>query len=523
MVLSKVGLKKKSEHTGVQRAVGIGRRFASPANFFNSLRAFKSADWSRKEKNFLLNLFKRMSLDVPAYRSFLKENGMRRGTVRTMEDFKSVPVMAKKNYLQKNSLDSLFWHGSMRSPHVLTSTSGSTGKPTYFGRSHEVDEHSSFVHELIFRTSSLKNDKSTLVIVCFGMGVWIGGLITYQAFELMSRRGYPISILTPGINKTEILKTLTELAPNYEQIVLAGYPPFLKDVLDEAIAQGISFKKHHVALLFAAEAFTENFRDHLAEKVGLENPLTDAINIYGSADIGTMAFETPFSILARRLAMKDTKLFADIFGGTTKTPTLAQYIPDFVSFEAPNGEILVSGDSAIPLLRYSIGDHGGVYTFKEVVERYKTHGIDLLKEAKAAGISKHVYELPFVYVFERIDLATTLYGLQVYPETIKEVLLNRRFVDTMTGKLTLVTKYDDNHDQYLEINLEQKPKKEAGKAFASELLAEIIKSLREKNSEFRELSDFLGKRAEPKLVFWPYEDPLYFKPGIKQPWVLRQA
>ncbi len=477
----------------------------------------------RAEKNHLLALFKRMAAEVPAYRKFLRENGVQRDAVRTMKDLASVPAVTKKNYLQKNAPHDLLWNGSTRSPHVLTSTSGSTGKPTYFARSHEVDEHSSFVHELIFRTSTLKEDKSTLVIVCFGMGVWIGGLITYQAFELMGRRGYPISILTPGINKAEILKALTDLAPQYEQIVLAGYPPFLKDVIDEALAQGITFANHRMMLLFAAEAFTENFRDHLAKKVGIENPLTDAINIYGSADIGTMAFETPFSILARRLAMKDDKLFADIFGDITKTPTFAQYIPDFVSFEAPNGEILISGDSALPLMRYSIGDHGGVYTFRELVERYKAHDIDLLKEAQAAGIRKHVYELPFVYVFERIDLATTLYGLQVYPETVKEVLLKKHFVDHLTGKLTLITKFDDNQDQYLEINLEQRPKKEVGKAFASELLAEIIKSLREKNSEFRELSNFLGKRAEPKLVFWPYEDPLYFKPGIKQPWVVQQS
>ncbi|MDD2657245.1 MAG: hypothetical protein PHD04_01110 [Candidatus Pacebacteria bacterium] len=516
MGLSKTVLKKKS-------APAVSRKFSSPANFFNALRARKSADWTREQASNLVALFKRMALDVPAFRHFLRENGIRRDSIHTAEDIASLPAITKKNYLQKNPLADLLWHGSMLSPHVLTSTSGSTGKPTYFSRSHEVDEHSSLIHELIFRTSSLKKNESTLVIVCFGMGVWIGGLITYQAFELMSRRGYPISILTPGINKTETLKALTDLAPHYKQIILAGYPPFLKDVIDEAVASGITFDKHRVKLLFAAEAFTETFRDHLAEKVGLENPLTDAINIYGSADIGTMAFETPFSILARRLAMKNTKLFADIFGGATKTPTLAQYVPQFVSFEAPNGEILLSGDSALPLMRYSIGDHGGVYTFRELVERFKAHGIDLMKEARAAGIRRHVYELPFVYVFERIDLATTLYGLQVYPETIKEVLLKKNFVDNLTGKLALSTKYDDNQDQYLEINLEQKPKKEAGKAFASKLLAEIVKSLREKNSEFRELSDFLGKRSEPRLVFWPYEDPLYFKPGTKQAWVVRQS
>ncbi len=494
---------------------------SSSDTFFDALRSYKSDDWSRNGKEALLSLFKRASLNVPAYRNFLRKNKVSRSAICSTKDITAIPVMSKKNYLRVNTFADILWHGLTRLPYVLTSTSGSTGKPSYFARSHEVDDQSSLIHELIFSASSLKKDKSTLAIVCFGMGVWIGGVITYQAYERMGRRGYPVSILTPGINKAEILKILADLAPQYEQLILTGYPPFLKDVIDEALAQGISFKKHRVCLLFAAEAFSENFRDHLAKKVGIENPLTDTSNIYGAADIGTMAFETPFSILARRLAMKDEKLFSDIFGGTMKTPTLAQYVPEFVSFEASNGEILISGDSAIPLLRYSIGDHGGVYTFNELVERYKKHGIDLLKEAKSSGIRKQVYELPFVYVFDRVDSATTLYGLQVYPETIKEVLLEKRFVDSLTGKLALATKYDANHDQYLEINIEQKPNKEVSRVFTAKLLAEIVKRLREKNSEFRELCNFLGKRARPKLVFWHYEDPLYFKPGGKQRWVVR--
>lgn len=514
---SKKATRKKKPHVAIKQAR------PSSAGFFDALRARTSADWSRAEQKHLLALFKRMALNVPAYRKFLRDSGVRHGAIHAVGELSSIPVMAKKNYLHTNKIADLLWRAVPRAPQVFTSTSGSTGQPTYFARSHNVDEQSSLIHELMFRTSSLKKNEPTLVIVCFGMGVWIGGLITYQAFELMSRRGYPLSIITPGINKAQILKILEDLAPQYTQIILAGYPPFLKDVIDEALASGISFDKHRMKLLFAAEAFTENFRDHLAEKAGVGNALTDAINIYGSADLGTMAFETPLSIMARRLAMKNKKLFAAVFGGTTKTPTLAQYVPEFVSFEARDGEILISGDSALPLMRYSIGDHGGVYTFDELVERYKAHGIDFMKEARAAGIRKHMCKLPFVYVFERIDLATTLYGLQVYPETVKEVLLDKRFAGDLTGKLTLATKYDANHDQYLEVNLEQKPRREMKKAAAAELAAEIVKNLREKNSEFRELSNFLGKRAEPKLVFWPYEDPLYFKPGVKQSWVARPS
>ena len=494
------------------------RRFSSFSHVAKLLTN-ASPDWSRVQRLHILSLFKRMTAGVPAYERFVRSRGVQSGSVRFVDD---IPVMSKSEYIRTHDFSDLFWNGSTESTHVLTSTSGSTGEPAYFARSHSVDDQASIVHEIIFRTSSLDPRKSTLVIVCFGMGVWIGGVITYQAFELMGRRGYPVSVLTPGINKAEILKALAAIAPHYDQLVLAGYPPFLKDVIDEARASGISFSKHRVMLLFAAEAFTENFRDHLAEKVGLADPLTDAVNIYGSADIGSMAFETPVSILARRLALKDKKLFADLFGGTAKTPTLAQYIPGFVSFEALDGEILISGDSAIPLLRYSIGDHGGVYTFDELVGRFNARGVDLLKDADAAGIKKHVRTLPFVYVYERADLATTLYGLQVYPETIKEILLDKRFNEYLTGKLTLITKYDEKHDQYLEVNLELRPGKKVARAFAAELTACIVKNLLRKNSEFHELSDFLGKRSEPKLVFWPYEDPSYFKSGIKQRWAIRE-
>jgi hypothetical protein len=118
-----------------------------------------------------------------------------------------------------------------------------------------------------------------------------------------------------------------------------------------------------------------------------------------------------------------------------------------------------------------------------------------------------------------MDFSTTLYGLQIYPETIKEVLIKKPFSSYLSGKLTLMTRFDRNQDQYLEINLELQRNKEISAVLKKHLISKIIKNLREKNSEFHELSNYLKERAEPKLVFWPCEDPLHFKPGIKQKWV----
>ncbi|MDB5238468.1 MAG: hypothetical protein JWM46_738 [Candidatus Kaiserbacteria bacterium] len=469
----------------------------------------------------IYKLYQRMSREVPAYKAFLKKNRFVKDLVNSAADITHIPPTNKNNYLRDYKYKDLFWGGALATPHIMTSTSGSTGEPFYFARSHAIDEQSALVHERFFLQSSLSKTKPTLVIVCFGMGVWIGGLITYQAFQLLGKRGHPISVITPGINKTEIFKILRLLAPQYDQIILAGYPPFIKDVIDEAAEKGISLKGYRMALLFAAEAFSEHFRDYISKKAGIKNALTDTMNIYGTADLGTMAAETPLSILVRRIAGADTELFAKLFGSINKTPTLAQFNPTFTSFEESNGELLISGDSAMPLIRYAIGDNGGVYAFERIASLFKEHGIDLAKEMRDAKIEPSLAKLPFVYVYERSDLSTTLYGLQIYPETIKETLLQEVFAPFVTGRFTLVTKYDDQHDQYLEINIELRSEKEASKTFSSQLLAEIVKDLKQKNGEFSELAKFLGERAEPHLIFWPHEDPLYFRRDIKQKWVIR--
>jgi phenylacetate-CoA ligase len=485
----------------------------------HDIKTKSSSYWAKEREQRALGLFHEAAERVPAYKDFLKKNKINPSRITTFEDFSNIPSISKENYLRRYSLEKLCWDGSLTKPLVFTATSGSTGEPFYFCRSSELDWQSSVIHELYFKNGLYSQNSSTLILVCFGMGVWIGGLITYQAFELMAKRGYPVSILTPGINKEEIFKALKNLAPNFDNVIIAGYPPFMKDVLDEAPSRGIKLKNLNIRLLFAAEAFTEKFRDYISKKVGISNPYLDTMNIYGSADIGTMAFETPLSILIRRLATQNKKLFEEIFSPISKTPTLAQYNPMFTTFEAKGGRLYITGDNSLPLIKYDIGDHGGTYSFNQLVEKFASHGISLLKEARAAGIDGSLYQLPFVYVYERADFSTTLYGLQIYPETIKEVLLEQPFHDYLTGKITLATRFDENQNQYLEINLELQKGKNVSKIVENQLLAKILNNLREKSSEFRELSRFLKDKVTPRLVFWPHEDTRYFKPGIKQKWV----
>lgn len=482
----------------------------TPSEIITFIREKNGIFWERERKERALALFHKVAKEVPAYKDFLKKNKIDPATIRTFGDFQRVPPVSKKEYLREYPFKKLHWQGTMERPMVFTATSGSTGEPFYFSRTQELDWQYSILAELFLQNSSYGAKGPTLVLVCFGMGVWIGGIITYKAFEMASQRGYSVSLLAPGLNKDEIFNALKKIAPHFNQTILIGYPPFIKDIIDEAPSRGVNLEKLRMRLLFAAESFGEHFRDYLAKKAGVKDLCRDTLNIYGTADIGAMAFETPTAIFIRRAAMKNKKLFKDLFGQTIKTPTLAQYNPLFITFEAlPDEEVLLTGNNAIPLVRYAVGDHGGVLSFNEVAAKLKKYGIDLPKDS---------YQLPFVYVYERSDFSTTLYGLQIYPEVIKEALLDEILTKHITGKFTMITKFDRKHNQYLEINVElQKGLKESN-TLRRLTTDKIFHDLRSKSSEFRELSNYLGKRAAPIIVFWPYEYSLYFKSGIKQKW-----
>ena len=79
--------------------------------------------------------------------------------------------------------------------------------------------------------------RRTLAVVCFPLGTWVGGLFTQACVRHLAAKGCPITVVAPGNNKAEILRVLPELAPHFEQVVLLGYPPFVKDVVDTGLAR----------------------------------------------------------------------------------------------------------------------------------------------------------------------------------------------------------------------------------------------------------------------------------------------
>lgn len=481
----------------------------------------KSDYWEQVRQETAVNLFHKAAENVPAYGKFLIENNVDYQKVKSWDDFKNIPIVDKKNYLRQYLFEELCWNGDLKKPIIYTSTSGSTGEPFYFVRKADELEWQYSVITQLFLNQSLENiKKATLVIDCLAMGVWIGGVLTYKAYEMSAiRNNLPISIITPGISKKDIFNALRNLAPKYDQVIIVGYPPFVKDIIDESSSNGIDLKKIDLKFHFAAEAITENFRDYLSKKSKIKNLYLDTLNIYGSADIGAMAFETITSILIKRLAMKNKQLFHDIFSPINKTPTLAQFIPNFINFEDVGGQIVLTGNSEMPLVRYRIGDNGGVLTFNEIKSTLKKYGVDIYEEAKKLGLDGSISELPFVYVYERADLSISFYGLNIYPEWLRDAFLDPKVSDYLTGKFTLITNFDKNQNQELNIYIEKKKEVDLSTSIQKTVNEKIISCLIANSSEYRELQNKLDKRANPKIEFIDNGDPNYFLSGAKQKWV----
>ncbi len=493
------------------------------AELIGSFKTQKEAVWIERGERQALKLFGEMSRRVPAYRDFLKKNGVNAETVNSIDDFKHLPLTNKENYLLSYPLESLCWDGKFKGQKwTISSTSGSTGEPFYFPRTGFQDEQFGLTAGACLVDFFEIDKKTTLFLDCFALGVWIGGVFMYQAIKYLIDQGrYPLSVITPGADKAEAIKAIKNLAPKFDQIIIGGYAPLVKDLIDVGGAQGLRWNDYSVKYFFAAEGFTEGYRDYIVKNGGAKNIFTDTINHYGTADLGTMAHETPVSILIRRLAAADQNLAQALFSQTHKQPTLTQYIPELYYFEQADNRVVCSSSGGMPLIRYDLKDRGGVKKLEQIKQILKERNIDIEREIKKSGLEKFLWQLPFVYLFERDDLTASIYSVNIYPQSIRKVLEKREFEKFLTGKFSMLVDYDQGQNQFLQINLELKSNVDSGEGLEKNLLGSVVDQLLLENSEWRDFYADQGIRHKiiPQLLFWPYQDPKYFKPGAKQKWV----
>lgn len=481
--------------------------------FFSALQLFDS-DYAlevlrKRDPGFFVdNAFKNYKIleryvykEIPVYKEFAKEE---------------VQYIDKSNYLSKYPLSELLPSNMYDYIKMISVSSGSSGKPYFWPRSQYLELETTIIYELLMKDIFKIDAKSSLLIDAYSMGMYVAGVFTLNAGLRIAMRGYPLSVITPGISIESILRIVKEIGSNYDQIILAGYPPFVKDIIEEGLNQGINWRAHNLKFIFGAEAISEDWREYLYKEAMVDDYYRSSFNTYGSADAAILGHETPFSILIKRIAHSNPNLLERLFDGRTVS-TFVQYHPQLKYFTSLKNELVCSTVGGLPLLNYNLHDDGRIYKFDEIVKIMEEGGVDILKEASDLGFE--VWRLPFIVLFGKSDQTITLYGLNIYPQTIRKELEDLELAKQITARMTMYTKYDLKRDQYIEIEVELQKGVSPSEDLKQLITERIYKALLAFNFEYKTLVEKIGPdKARPRITLKAYglisEDR-----GSKQKWI----
>ncbi|WP_250122559.1 phenylacetate--CoA ligase family protein [Chroococcidiopsis sp. CCMEE 29] len=459
-----------------------------------------------------LALFHNVTATVPAYKAFLTEHGINPASIQTFEDFQNLPLINKENYLQHHLLADLCRNGQLETCDMIAVSSGSTGKPTFWPRFVADEFQIATRFEQIFHNSFNADTKPTLAVICFTLGTWVGGMYTTNCCRYLASKGYPITVVTPGNNKEEIFRVVQELGTAFEQVVLLGYPPFLKDVIDSGIARDVEWQRYQIKLVLAGEVFSEEWRSLVGERVGSKHPCYDSAALYGTADAAVLGNETPLSICIRRFLANHPDAARSLFG-ESRLPTLVQYDPLSRYFEVDDDRsLLFSGDNGIPLVRYHIADSGGVLAYDAMLKflaEWQFNPVETLQREGGRGI----HPLPFIYVFGRSNFTVSYFGANIYPENVTVGLEQPVIKEWVTGKFVLQVKEDADKNRFLSVVVELAPGVEGSEEKQEAIASSIHSHLLRLNSEF---SNYVPAEYQmPQVALAPTGDPEYFPIGVK--------
>ena len=451
----------------------------------------------------ILSLFEQAAKRVPAYKAFLKEHGISPETIKTIADYQQVPLTTKENYIEIYNFKERCWDGSLSEMHMISTSSGTTGKPHFWPRNFSNEIEGAYVHELLFREVFHINKKKTLFINGFALGNWIAGTFTSACVNLVSLKGYSLTMMSPGYVTESIMEILEEFAEEFEQIIICGHIPFLKEIAELSVKKKIETK--HIKLLGTGQGITENWRDYLVKTLHASDADNSILNLYGSADAALMGFETPLSITLRKRFYSDASENKSFFG-QERVPSLYNYDPRFTYFEAVNNELCITKNLGCPLFRYNIHDEGGVISYEGMV---KNSGL----QKELSDKNQQQWKFPFVYLFGRDKFMVKIYGANIYSEHVQYALNHSSLQPLITGRYLMEMDYNEEQNPELVCRIELNPEIQES-ADLTKLIEQIfVQEITKINSEYQDVLSRMGNKVHPKIILHQNGHEEYFPKG----------
>ena len=413
---------------------------------------------------------------VPAYRQFLVDQ--RWDDARPFAD---VPVMDKANYVSRYSLAARCVHGVLPTGGLLIDeSSGSSGAPTNWVRGSA--ERAANGRTIRRGLQHRLGERPFFFLNAFALGPWATGVNLTLSMSNWCR------IKSVGPDVAKIVNTLREFGTGHHYVI-AGYPPFLKQVVDRA---EIDWRAYQVSMVFGGEAMSESMRRYL-EARGVQT----IYGSYGASDLElNIAAETPLTIALRRLLESRPDLAARVLEHPGAMPMIFQYNPaEFFIERTSGGELAVTicrPRYTAPKVRYNIHDLGHVLRFPALQA--------LLAEAGMTvdDLEPGALDLPLLFHYGRSDASVAFYGCKIPPADVQEAVFRVPALATAVDAFQLQVHDDADGDKRLVVALEVV---DAEACDAASLDTDFFDALATVNQDFRESRRMVPVGKAPVLAF----------------------
>lgn len=441
---------------------------------------------------------------VPAYRKFLMEKTGTIPEVNSPQDFAKVPLMDKASYILQHPLEDLCLDGDTSCAHLWLRSSGTSHEPFFWPRRHEDEKNFPQGMAKLFHHYVAPENQPTLVVVGLALGPWGTGIQTSYAFRVLAGDHPGLAVCSPGLNADNIIEVLERISPMYRQTLLLSYPPFAKNVLEEAAERGIDLPSRNIHCMVGGEGISERYRERMWKLLGhTDRDLHSVWSLYGSTDFANVGFENPLTIAVRRILIQNN--LCEKILGEPAIPMLFQCAPNNSHFETVDGELVVSRIQGIPLIRYRSGDHIRFIPRETLLAELRETGFDAEQAVRDAGLPVPETPTPFAALYGRIDQTIFFYGANMTLDQIRTALEAPALSAYFNGRYLARADEDDQGNPVIEITL---PQSEALTKADPDQLADIYAGEFAKvQSEFRQVCDqnpghrFIRIKSAPDSAF----------------------
>jgi len=423
----------------------------------------------------MFDFFDKVRKNVKAYQQFLEDNN-----VQDIQKWSDIPLCDKENYLLKYPMKELAQE-DISNAFLIGTSSGFSKSGSVFWLKEAVDERAylEIIKQIFIKEYSIDRQK-TLFIISLAFGTWIGGMQIATTLRAMASDMEHVTLATPGLDLKEAAEIAQKFGAFYDQILWICNPSSI-NIIYALVKDDDSLLQGKISFPVVGEYFSEDFREDIAFKFGHDRKYIYSIKTgYGSADAGDLGIESEETVKLRKFFNNHSELLQKLFK-TNEAPMM--FVRNEKAFiESIEGELIVTKDQFIPLVRYNTKDRGGILKKRDIKEY-----IDSVLYATLPD--------EILYVFGRVSDSIIFYGTNLNIHEIDKFLSSLK--EMSYGGLFDVKEIQKDGVSLFEFTIYTEDIKEE---LALEYQNTLIEFLKKSSNEFSAKYDKLSKAVDKDLI-----------------------